>query len=375
MSGGVDLGGLERRIGRSLGAGRVGVLFLGMMVLVSAVGLSDATGASAGTSLYSTSDGSDISGENILRTIEDLQDFESRDFHLSSSLEAAQYIYDRFVDMGIETARQDFEVGGLPSTNIIATVDGGAGEAVVVLGAHYDSENSLATDISDSENMTAPGADDNASGIAVMLEIARNIAAGNPLASTVKFVAFGAEESGFDHSGSTVGSMHYAISESQADTDIVAGVVLDMVGYKLSDQDRLTIVSNSANDEFLQTSSSVLAGSDADLELEVMVNADITYSDHHSFWLEGYPCALLTEELDDGLVPVNPFYHTSWDTADTLSVSQMTAAGELLLEATQGIAGSLGNPSDPVPTIVLAAVGAAAGVVVILVIANWRCRK
>ncbi|MCJ7606243.1 MAG: hypothetical protein MUO94_00155, partial [Thermoplasmata archaeon] len=122
MSGGVDLGGLERRIGRSLGAGKAGVLFLGMMVLVSTVGLSDATGASTGTTLYSTSDGSDISGENILRTIEDLQDFGSRDFHLSSSLEAAQYIYDRFVGMGIETARQDFEVGGLPSTNIIATV-------------------------------------------------------------------------------------------------------------------------------------------------------------------------------------------------------------------------------------------------------------
>lgn len=375
MAGGVDLEGLERRIGRPLGAGRVGAFFLGMIALISTMGISGSAVASAGTPLYSMSDGLEISGENILQTIGDLQAFPSRDFHLDSSLEAAQYIHDRFVSMGIEVALQDFDVGGFQSTNVIATIDGSAGEAVVVIGAHFDSENSLATNISDSENMTAPGADDNASGVAVMLEIARNIAAGDPLESTVKFVAFGAEESGFDHSGGAVGSMHYAISESQAGTDIVAGVVLDMVGYRLSDRSRLTMISNDANDEFVLTSGAVLAGSDAELELEVMVNADITYSDHHSFWLEGYPCALLTEELDQSLVPVNPFYHTSWDTVDTLSVSQMTAAGELLLETTLSVAGSLESRSDPLPAVVLATAGAVTCVAVAAIITNRRCRK
>jgi Zn-dependent M28 family amino/carboxypeptidase len=375
MAGGGILGGLAHCIRRPSGAGGIGALILASMVLFSAAGFSDGTDAAIMSSRSYSADSNDVSGDNIVETIEDLQAFGSRDFHLDSALEAAQYIYDRFVAMGIETARQDFNISGYISANVIATIPGHDEGGIVVLGAHYDSENSLASDLSESENTTAPGADDNGSGVAVMLEVARIVSGGRPVAPTIEFVAFGAEESGFDGIGGTAGSMRYAMSLTQAGTDVAAGLVLDMVGYRSSEPSRLTIVSNSADDPFVRASASALEGVEAALELEVIVNADITYSDHHSFWLEGYSCALLTEELSDELVPVNPYYHTSWDTVDTLSTSQLTAAAEFVLESTIGVAGSPGDTVDLVPIVTLAAAMVASGVVVFAVVSTRRLRK
>jgi len=68
-----------------------------------------------------------------------------------------------------------------------------------------------------------------------------------------------------------------------------------------------------------------------DLDLEVLVDPTITYSDHSSFWDEGMPSMLVVEELDDLFFPVNPSYHTSYDTVDILSPEQLEAVTEALL--------------------------------------------
>ena len=105
----------------------------------------------------------------------------------------AKYVADRFRAFGYSVNVQKFSVDGKTSRNVVAWWPG-ARRYPVVLGAHMDTV------------AGSPGANDNASGVAVILEIAR-LAAGTPKAGFLRFVAFGSEEYGSDgrhHVGSQV---------------------------------------------------------------------------------------------------------------------------------------------------------------------------
>ncbi len=115
----------------------------------------------------------------------------------------------------------------LPGKGQAATADGAAIDSreIVVLGAHYDhlgsgGPNSAAP----GERAIHHGADDNASGTAMLVEIARRLAAAGPLPRGVLFVAFSGEERGL------LGSGHYAANAAVPLADTVAMVNLDMVG-------------------------------------------------------------------------------------------------------------------------------------------------
>ncbi|MFN2389895.1 MAG: M28 family metallopeptidase [Actinomycetota bacterium] len=108
-------------------------------------------------------------------------------------LRGARYIARRFEALGYDVRVKTFEVDGRTSRNVTASWPGSL-RYPVVLGAHMDTVPG------------APGANDNASGVAVLLEIAR-LVAGHEKARFVRFVAFGAEEYGTDgrhHVGSQV---------------------------------------------------------------------------------------------------------------------------------------------------------------------------
>ena len=129
--------------------------------------------------------------------------------------EAARYIEAQFVKFGYQPQRQFFTTKrtGTQSSNVFATKTSTAPNArQIVIGAHYDSVR------------VAPGANDNASGVAVMLELARVLADKNPPFEVV-FVAFGSEENGHD------GSLHYAKLIKRKEVPIPDGMVnMDMVG-------------------------------------------------------------------------------------------------------------------------------------------------
>lgn len=102
---------------------------------------------------------------------------------------------------------------GLETANIVAVLPGTTHpELVYVLGSHYDSR------------AEGPGADDNASGTAVLLETAR-VLAGNPLPATVVFVAFAAEESGL------LGATEFARRAAADSLDVRGGINNDMIGW------------------------------------------------------------------------------------------------------------------------------------------------
>lgn len=272
-----------------------------------------------------------VDQDSIEETIGALEGFGSREFHLESSRQAAEYLLGAFEDIGVPAELQYFMVGNATVSNVIGTIDGSDEDAGMYLfGAHYDSENRDVYDLSTAENITAPGADDDASGVAAVLEMAR-VLAGADFPGTVKFVMFGAEEMGYDNSGGCKGSEYFAANETAQGRTYSGTAVLDMIGFRAGEENKVSLIVN-ADEQALTGSTRDAAGVfGIDLEMELFVRPDATYSDHSSFWAEGIPSMLVIEELDSGMFPVNPLYHTSYDTLDTLSLDQVVAVTEALL--------------------------------------------
>ena len=107
-----------------------------------------------------------------------------RNSHRYRRLERArEYIEGAFAESGYQIGHDLYEYGGREYRNVVATVPGVASdEPVLVVGAHYDTA------------LGSPGADDNASGVAVLLELARGLGA-EPAAASIRWVAFTLEES------------------------------------------------------------------------------------------------------------------------------------------------------------------------------------
>ncbi len=141
----------------------------------------------------------DVSTGELEQTIRDLQAQSSNDgsgigtrqYTTTGNVMAGEYLYRRFAEMGINVWFEDFVTDdGLLSLNVVAELPGDdPAEAYLILG-HYDSINDDAADQSE-----APGADDNATGIAAMLEIAR-VLSQHRLAHPVRFFATNVEEVG-----------------------------------------------------------------------------------------------------------------------------------------------------------------------------------
>jgi hypothetical protein len=160
---------------------------------------------------------SEVSASNITATVQHLQNYGTRDSYQPQSIQAQNWLYSQFEQLGLSVQTQDFTMpGGSASDNVIATKLGTKyPNEYVVVGGHYDSRSSAST---------APGADDNASGTAAVLEIAR-ILSQYEFDRSIIFCAFSGEEYGL------YGSSAYASSCAQQGKDIFGYFNLDMIGY------------------------------------------------------------------------------------------------------------------------------------------------
>lgn len=154
----------------------------------------------------------------ILASIARLQAFHTRKTFTDSAYAASEWIRQKFEAMGYPVELQPFTISGNPSSpNVIATKTGTVSpDKYVVIGAHYDSY---------SWTDYAPGADDNASGTAGVLEAAR-ILAEYPTECTVIFCAFSGEEYGL------FGSEAFASRCSQQGMNILGYFNMDMIAYR-----------------------------------------------------------------------------------------------------------------------------------------------
>ena len=162
----------------------------------------------------------EVSIENLTVTVQHLQDYGRRQYNTSQAYEAGQWIYDQFDNLGLDVEQFEFKHGvNESSPNIIATQWGVKyPNKYIVCGSHYDSERS------GHGGQEAPGADDNATGVATVLETAR-ILSEYSFEYSIIYCAFSAEEIGL------VGSEAYASFCADMGFDIVAYFNNDMNGY------------------------------------------------------------------------------------------------------------------------------------------------
>ena len=133
---------------------------------------------------------------------------------------AADYVEAEWRDQGYAPGREAFAAGGATCANIVATLPGRGRSAdeVLLVGAHYDTVRG------------SPGADDNASGVAGLLELSRAVAAGPAPALTVRFVAFANKEPPFFLTGQQGSAVHAAAARARGER-IALMVSLEMLGF------------------------------------------------------------------------------------------------------------------------------------------------
>ena len=269
-----------------------------------------------------------VSGDQIMKTIQDLEGYGSRINNASTIVNAGSYIHDEFMALGLSVEYHDFLVGNHVSRNVVATLHGESARSPQYLfGAHYDSATTTMFQYADMADVPAPGADDDASGVAAVLELAR-VLHDEKLQSTVKFVAFAAEETGLN------GSADFVVRERAAGTEYVGTAIMDMIGYRSSQVNRVNLYLNQAGDTFADATEEAIPMFDINLTATIVVDPNMTYSDHYPFWVADYPSMLVIEQMDSNTgMPANPYYHTAYDTSDHLSVEQMTEITKAMLGA------------------------------------------
>jgi Zn-dependent M28 family amino/carboxypeptidase len=238
---------------------------------------------------------------------------------------ATTYIHDAFALTSSQTSLQSFKVDGELFSNVIARFGPIHGDPVII-GAHYDAEEHTM------------GADDNASGVAGLIALAR-VFKEHPPSIPVELVAFTLEEPPNFRTDS-MGSRHHAAGLVSANIKPKLVMVLEMIGY-FSDQPNsqdypisalkwlypsqgnfIGVVSHfSASSETRLVKSAMAAASTLPVE-SINAPASLTgidFSDHASYWLHNIPAVMIT----DTSFYRNPNYHQATDTTETLDFTRM----------------------------------------------------
>lgn len=240
--------------------------------------------------------------DSLKSHIQNLQDFQTRLCITPQYFQSALWVADKFASYGLESVLVDtfdFTFYGNPyqSANVHAELPGTLAEpGIVLITGHLDAITYT------SPYVFAPGADDNASGCATVLEAAR-IMSQYEFPNTVRFVCFGAEELGL------IGSAYYAQNSYNAGENIVAVMNLDMILYGPESNRALFVPFNAISSFIAAMFGEVAETYVPELEVNVVYSPGTTYSDHASFWQKGYPALLGIEAA----VNDNPYYHQESD--------------------------------------------------------------
>lgn len=257
--------------------------------------------------------------DSIRTTIKDLENFRTRYSYAPQCSLAADYLKGRFIGYGLQVVDDWYETGVNRQRNIVAIQPGKRSpEKIYLIGGHYDS-------IAWPDPMTnAPGADDNASGVAAALECARILSQYN-FDCTFKYVAFCGEEQWM------VGSYHYAENAAATGEQILAMINNDMIAYTSDgDQEDLEVIADYASEWLADV---WVSAAKTYAALKVTKQVDPTDpSDHLPFWENGFiaiDCA--EDDVNEIWGGTNPNYHTPGDTLGTLSLEFATEAVKMNL--------------------------------------------
>jgi Zn-dependent M28 family amino/carboxypeptidase len=281
----------------------------------------------------------DHAAQRLRRHVERLAgELGERSVRRPAALEAAaEYISAEWASQGHGVSAQAYRTRGVECLNLAIEIPGRDRAAeIVVAGAHYDTV------------AGSPGADDNASGIAALLELGRALRDFAP-SRTLRLVAFVNEEPPFFFLGE-MGSQVYAHEARRRGDDIPVMLSLEMLGY-FSDRpgsqsypplmrhfypdtgNFIGFVSNlRSRRELKRVVAAFKRVSDFPVRSAVLPGfmPGVGWSDHRSFWRQGYRALMVT----DTAFHRNPYYHTALDRPGTLDYRAMA-------QITAGLAGTL----------------------------------
>ena len=253
------------------------------------------------------------------------EDSHPRDrLHLENQAKCVKYIADHFKKAGGEVSYQDVKYRGHNYKNVIARF-GKKGGKRFIIGAHYDAVPG------------APAADDNASGVAALIELAYMLgekAKAGQLKMDFELVSYALEENGM------IGSTAHASLLKSQEVDVAGAVAFDMIGYFSDEPNSQNYPIESMKKEYPNKGNFIAAVGRSDQKEFVdkfgksmaeykgiktlylaapMVIPDIWRSDHASYWIFGWNGILITDTANLR----NKAYHTPKDTADRLNFEKM----------------------------------------------------
>lgn len=246
-----------------------------------------------------------VDAAKIKKTIEKLSDFNNRYYQSETGVEAAKWIQNEW--KALSAHRNDvtvelFEHRSWSQPSVIMTIKGQSDE-IVVVGGHLDS----IAGFWGRTNARAPGADDNASGIATITEVIRVLMDTNfKPQKTIKFMGYAAEEVGLRGSKEIAQAMH-----SQG-ANVIGALQLDMTNFKGSEKLDIVMMTDYTNEE-----QNAFVGTLIDTYLpDVSWGYDkcgYACSDHASWHNEGFPASM---PFESRMNESNRNIHTSRDTLD-----------------------------------------------------------
>jgi Zn-dependent M28 family amino/carboxypeptidase len=267
--------------------------------------------------------------DNLKKSVNKLaREIGSRGYLETEALKrAAGFIEEELKSYGYDVLYQPFTVDNTEYKNIYVEIKGSKEpEKVIVVGAHYDTV------------LGTPGADDNASGVAVLLELARLLTNIRP-DNTIQFVAFTIEEPPF-YRTKNMGSYKYAGKLKKEGRDVEGMICLESIGYYAESRgsqffpfsffkwiypdrgDFLMFVSNLGSRGFMKrVQNGFKKGSRLPSETITASSfvPGVDFSDHWSFWKHGFDAVMLT----DTAFYRNANYHAASDTPETLDYERM----------------------------------------------------
>lgn len=260
---------------------------------------------------------------------------------------AKRYIVSCLEAMGYAPALENFSYMNRLFSNVVVNIEGGKSPVeIVVIGAHYDTV------------AGTPGADDNASAVAMLLEICRHLKNEKP-DRTIRLVFFTLEEPPVFRT-EFMGSAVHAKAAKNRKENVIAMVSLEMLGYFSDEKNAqsfplplmsliypttpnfIAVVGNISSRGLVSRVAASLrkaGGVNVETLSTVSFVPGVDFSDHRSFWKEGYPAVMIT----DTAFYRNPNYHTAGDTIETLDFQRMNS----LLPALVKMVSDLGKKTQP----------------------------
>jgi aminopeptidase YwaD len=244
----------------------------------------------------------------------------------------AAYLTNQFTSLGLRTSLHEFSAWGRAYQNVIgATPNVSESEHPLILAAHYDTV------------IGSPGADDNASALAVLLDVARRVIQVR-LQRPVRFIGFCLEEENL------LGSRAYAAHLASMQQSILGAIVLECVGYARDEEGSqkippgipvtvptvgnfLAVIGNQGSQTLTMAMERAMKPHVPIVPLVVPGNGellpDTRRSDHTSFWEQGFPAVMLTDTANFR----NPHYHQPTDTLETLNLDFMASVADAVMAA------------------------------------------